>query len=64
MALSVSVVVLLAIVTLLLLRSGQLRVGHAVVTALLGFYLAQTGIAPAIHRMVASCATALSNLAT
>ncbi|GAA4902231.1 hypothetical protein GCM10023237_21940 [Streptomyces coeruleoprunus] len=46
MALSISAVVLLAIVVFLLIRKSGLKAGHAVVCMLLGFYLASSSIAP------------------
>ncbi|HSA50839.1 MAG TPA: DUF2304 domain-containing protein [Yinghuangia sp.] len=49
MAISVSVVLLLGIVTLFLIRKACLRPVHAVVCVLLGFYLASTSLAPSIH---------------
>lgn len=48
MALSISAVVLLAIVVFLLIRKSGLKGGHAVVCMLLGFYLASSSIAPTI----------------
>ena len=42
MALSISAVVLLAIVVFLLVRKSGLKAGHAVVCMLLGFYLASS----------------------
>ncbi|KAA0929096.1 MULTISPECIES: hypothetical protein [Streptomyces] len=48
MAVSISVVVLLVILTVVFLRNG-LKGSHAVVCVLLGFYLASTSMAPTIH---------------
>ncbi|SEC15620.1 hypothetical protein [Streptomyces sp. 2314.4] len=48
MAVSVSAVVLLAVVTFMLVKKGGLKVGHAIVCILLGFYLAGSSIAPTI----------------
>ncbi|WP_299528316.1 hypothetical protein [uncultured Streptomyces sp.] len=48
MALSISAVVLLAIVVFLLIRKSGLKGGHAAVCMLLGFYLASSSIAPTI----------------
>ncbi|MCF3121122.1 hypothetical protein IPZ68_15650 [Streptomyces arenae] len=49
MALSISVVLLLLVLAVVFLRNGGLKMSHAVVCALLGFYLAGTGVAPTIH---------------
>lgn len=50
MAVSVSAVVLLAIITVLLIRKAGLNAGHAIVCVLLGFYLASSSIAPTISQ--------------
>ncbi|MFF8917878.1 hypothetical protein ACF08M_32370 [Streptomyces sp. NPDC015032] len=62
MALTVSAVVLLLIVVLILLRTGYLRFGPGLAAALLGFFLASTGIAPTIRQALSSIATALSHI--
>ncbi|MGW1355581.1 hypothetical protein ACWCQE_41035 [Streptomyces sp. NPDC002409] len=62
MALTVSAVVLLLIVVLILLRTGSLRLGPGLAAALLGFFAASTGIAPAINQALNSIATALAQL--
>ncbi len=49
MALSISVVVLLAGAVALLLRSGSLRPWPALAAALFGFFLASTGLAGPIN---------------
>ncbi|MBA0049826.1 hypothetical protein E0L36_02595 [Streptomyces sp. AJS327] len=49
MAISVSVVLLLAIVLFLMVRNGSLKWGPALVAVLFGFFLASTGIAPDIR---------------
>ncbi|KAB1145317.1 hypothetical protein F7R91_19270 [Streptomyces luteolifulvus] len=49
MAISISVVLLLLILAAIFLRNGGLKVSHALVCALLGFYLASSSIAPTIH---------------
>ncbi|WP_367324882.1 hypothetical protein [Streptomyces sp. HUAS ZL42] len=49
MVLSISVVLLLLILAVIFMRSGGLKVSHALVCLLLGFYLAGTNIAPTIH---------------
>lgn len=49
MAVSISVVLLLAVLAVIFLRNSGLKVSHALVCLLLGFYLAGTSIAPTIH---------------
>ncbi|MFI1395195.1 hypothetical protein [Streptomyces sp. NPDC020681] len=56
MALSISAVVLLAIVVFLLIRKSGLKGGHAAVCVLLGFYLASSSIAPTINELTTNVA--------
>nr|WTB33442.1 hypothetical protein OG781_31715 [Streptomyces sp. NBC_00830] len=56
MALSISAVVLLAIVVFLLIRKFGLKGGHALVCMLLGFYLASSSIAPTISELTTNVA--------
>ncbi|NJQ01000.1 DUF2304 family protein [Streptomyces zingiberis] len=56
MALSISVVVLLAIIVFLLVRKSGLKAGHAVVCMLLGFYLASSSVAPTISELTSNVA--------
>ncbi|WP_184575298.1 hypothetical protein [Streptomyces zagrosensis] len=49
MVISISVLLLLIVLTVTFLRGGNLRVSHAVVCALLGFYLASSSMAPSIN---------------
>jgi hypothetical protein len=55
-ALSISAVVLLAIVVFLLIRKSGLKGGHAVVCMLLGFYMASSSIAPTISEVTSNVA--------
>ncbi|MEU6734008.1 hypothetical protein [Streptomyces physcomitrii] len=48
MALSISAVVLLAVIVFLLVKKSGLKGGHALVCVLLGFYLASSSVAPTI----------------
>lgn len=52
MILSVSIVLLLAVAVAVLCRWAGLRVWHAVVCALFGFYLASSSLAPTIAATV------------
>ena len=62
MALSISAVVLLAIIVFLLIRKSGLKAGHAVVCALLGFYLASSSIAPSISNLTTNVAGMIGGL--
>lgn len=56
MALSISAVVLLAIIVVLLVRKSGLKAGHAVVCVLLGFYLASSSVGPTINELTTNVA--------
>ncbi|MEV8531200.1 hypothetical protein [Streptomyces sp. NPDC051211] len=62
MALSISAVVLLAIIVFLLVRKSGLKAGHAVVCVLLGFYLASSSIAPSLNQLTTNVAGMISDL--
>ncbi|MEU0833097.1 hypothetical protein ACNPQM_09250 [Streptomyces sp. NPDC056231] len=62
MAISLSVVLMLAIVLVVLIRSGSIKPGPAVVAVLFGFFLASTGMAPSINRFMNSIAETISNI--
>lgn len=62
MAISISVLVLLLILAVVFLRSGGLKVSHALVCILLGFYLASTSLAPTIHSGLTATAGIVSSL--
>jgi len=55
-ALSISAVVLLAIIVFLLIKKSGLKAGHALVCMLLGFYLASSSVAPTISELTSSVA--------
>ncbi|GAA1895736.1 hypothetical protein [Streptantibioticus ferralitis] len=62
MAISLSVVVVLAIVLFVLLRGGSLKGGPAIVAILFGFFLASSGMAPSIHRFLDSLANTINQI--
>ncbi|MFD5327243.1 hypothetical protein [Streptomyces sp. NPDC127092] len=62
MILSFSVVVLLGIVCFLFFKKDGLKVSHALVCALFGFYLAGTAIAPSITAGGQSLASLLGGI--
>ncbi|WP_330175848.1 hypothetical protein OG875_21480 [Streptomyces sp. NBC_01498] len=62
MAISLSVVVLLAVVLVVLIRGGSLKGGPAVVAILFGFFLASTDIAPSVNRFMNSLAEMVNQI--
>ncbi|MEV0492471.1 hypothetical protein [Streptomyces atratus] len=62
MAISLSVVLMLAIILVVLIRGGSIKAGPAVVAVLFGFFLASTGMAPSINRFMNSIAETISNI--
>lgn len=62
MALSISAVVLLAIIVVLLVKKSGLKAGHAVVCMLLGFYLASSSVAPTISDLTSNVAGMLGDI--
>jgi hypothetical protein len=62
MAISISVVLLLLILAVVFMRNGALKVSHALVCMLLGFYLASTSMAPTIHSGLTATADLVSSL--
>jgi 4-hydroxybenzoate polyprenyltransferase len=61
-AISLSVVVLLAIVLIVLIRGKSLKAGPAMVAILFGFFLASTGMAPSINRFLDSLADTINQI--
>jgi hypothetical protein len=61
-AISLSVVVLLAVILVVLLRGGSLKAGPAIVAVLFGFFLASTGLAPSLNRFMDSIARTISSI--
>jgi flagellar biosynthesis protein FliQ len=61
-AISLSVVLLLAIVLAVLIRGKSLKAGPAIVAVLFGFFLASTGMAPSINRLLTSLADTLNQI--
>ncbi|MFC9925603.1 hypothetical protein [Streptomyces sp. NPDC127190] len=62
MALSISAVVLLAIIVFLLIKKSGLKGGHAAVCVLLGFYLASSTIAPTISELTTNVASMIGSI--
>ncbi|GAB2729808.1 hypothetical protein [Kitasatospora kifunensis] len=61
MTLGIPLVALLALIVYLLVRSGELRVWHVILTGLLGFYLDRTHLAEPIGAAVVWIAKGLTH---
>ncbi|MFS8198583.1 hypothetical protein ACLVWQ_07820 [Streptomyces sp. CWNU-52B] len=62
MALSISAVVLLAIIVFILVKKSGLKGPHALICVLLGFYLASSTIAPTINDLTTSIAGVIGDI--
>ncbi|MCX5140249.1 MULTISPECIES: hypothetical protein [unclassified Streptomyces] len=62
MAISLSVVLLLAIILVVMIRGGSIKAGPAIVAVLFGFFLASTGMAPSINRFMNSIAETINQI--
>ncbi|MFG2550592.1 hypothetical protein [Streptomyces sp. NPDC048581] len=62
MAISISVVLLLFVLAVIFVRNGGLKITHAIVCLLLGFYLAGTSMAPTINSGLTATADIVSSL--
>ncbi|AWK08675.1 MULTISPECIES: hypothetical protein [Streptomyces] len=60
MAISLSVVLLLAIILVVMIRGGSIKAGPAIVAALFGFFLASSGMAPSIDNFLNSLADSIN----
>ncbi|MFC4035432.1 hypothetical protein ACFO3J_28760 [Streptomyces polygonati] len=62
MVISLSAVLLLAIVLVVMIRSKSIKVGPAIVAALFGFFIASTNMAPSVNRFLTSLADTLNQI--
>ncbi|GJF30006.1 DUF2304 domain-containing protein [Kitasatospora sp. NBC_01539] len=62
MALSVSAAVLMLVIVVVLVRRSGLKLTHAIICALLGFYLASSSIAPSIQEVTSNVAGMINGL--
>ncbi|MFC8452511.1 DUF2304 domain-containing protein [Kitasatospora sp. NPDC057223] len=62
MALSISAVMLMLVIVVVLIRRSSLKLAHAVICALLGFYLASSSIAPSISEVTSNLAGMINGL--
>jgi uncharacterized membrane protein len=61
-AISLSVVLLLAIILVVMIRGKSIKVGPAIVAALFGFFLASTNMAPSVNRFLTSLADTINQI--
>lgn len=62
MAISISVVLLLLVLAVIFIRNGGLKISHALVCLLLGFYLASSSMAPTIQSGLTATADIVGSL--
>ncbi|ATY95718.1 MULTISPECIES: hypothetical protein [Streptomyces] len=62
MAISLSMVLLFAVILVVMIRGGSIKPGPAIVAALFGFFLASTGMAPSINRFMNSIADTINQI--
>ncbi|MBD0736939.1 hypothetical protein [Streptomyces sp. CBMA29] len=62
MAISLSVVLLLAIILVVMIRGKSIKAGPALVAALFGFFLASTNMAPSVNRFLTSLADTINQI--
>jgi hypothetical protein len=62
MAVSMSVVLLLLIIAVIFMRNGALKISHAVVCMLFGFFMASTSMAPTIQSGLTATAQLVGGL--
>jgi len=59
---SLSAVLLLAIVLVVMIRSKSIKVGPAIVAALFGFFVASTNVAPDVNRFLTSVVDTINQI--
>ncbi|ARF78855.1 DUF2304 family protein [Kitasatospora aureofaciens] len=62
MAMNVSAAVLMLVIVVVMVRRAGLKLSHAIVCALLGFYLASSSIAPSITQVTSNLAGMINGL--
>ncbi|MBK3561686.1 hypothetical protein JHN55_35175 [Streptomyces sp. MBT56] len=62
MAISLSMVLLFAVILVVMIRSGSIKPGPAIIAVLFGFFLASTGMAPSINRFMNSVADTINQI--
>jgi hypothetical protein len=61
-AISLSVVLLFAVILVVMIRGGSIKAGPAIVAVLFGFFLASTSIAPTVNRFMNSLADMINQI--
>ncbi|MEO3764140.1 hypothetical protein [Streptomyces sp. B8F3] len=64
MAISLSVVLMMGIILIVLMRSGSVKAGPAIVAVLFGFLLASTGSGPELQDFLDEMAESISAIGT
>ncbi|MDH6123231.1 DUF2304 domain-containing protein [Kitasatospora sp. GP82] len=62
MPLSISAAMLMLVIVVVLIRRSGLKPAHAIICALLGFYLASSSIAPSIQQVTSNLAGMINGL--
>ncbi|MBV6700804.1 DUF2304 domain-containing protein [Kitasatospora aureofaciens] len=62
MAMSVSAAMLMLVIVVVLIRRSGLKLAHAIICALLGFYLASSSLAPSITAVTSNLAGMINGL--
>ena len=62
MVISLSAVLVLAIILIVMIKGKSLKAGPAFVAVLFGFFLASTGMAPSINRFLDSIADTINQI--
>lgn len=62
MPLSISAAVLMLVIVVVMIRRSGLKLSHAIVCSLLGFYLASSSIAPSIQQVTSNVAGMINDL--
>jgi hypothetical protein len=62
MALNISAAVLMLTIVVVMIRRSGLKMSHAIICSLLGFYLASSSIAPSIQQVTSNLAGMLNGL--
>ncbi|MFD7451533.1 DUF2304 family protein [Kitasatospora sp. NPDC059827] len=62
MAMNISAAVLMLVIVVVMIRRSGLKLSHAIVCALLGFYLASSSIAPSISQVTSNLAGMINGL--
>ncbi|POX43018.1 hypothetical protein C3486_02015 [Streptomyces sp. Ru73] len=63
MFVSVELIIALAVVVIVLIKQAGLKIGHALVCFLFGFYLAETSAAPTIREVTRSAVDMIGSFA-